>query len=174
MTTMRTTEVPLNGSERAMLDAFLDSQRETLEWKCSDLTPEQLRRQALSPSALSLLGLLRHLTEVEYFWFEYILTGEHDHLGMYSGVPNPAEGLRAWTALDSHSADEVLDGWKQACDASRRHSADLPSLDAPAAVPWDGQPVALRWITVHMTREYARHVGHADLIREHIDGLTGE
>jgi uncharacterized damage-inducible protein DinB len=168
------TEVPLSGDERAMLNAFLDAQRDTLEWKCSGLSPEQLKDAASPPSSLTLLGLLRHLTEVEYFWLEYILTGAAEHLGMYSGTPNPVDGDRAWTDLESHPADKVLSQWKDACAAARRHVASLPNLDAPAAMSWDGEPVTLRWITVHMIREYARHTGHADLLRERIDGATGE
>ena len=102
------TEVPLNGDERAMLNAFLDAQRDTLEWKCSGLTPEQMTDRASPPSSLTLLGLLRHLTEVEYFWLEGILLGKGSHLGLYSGQANPAEGDRAWTDLDSHSVDDVM------------------------------------------------------------------
>lgn len=168
------TDVPLNGDERAMLNAFLDAQRDTLEWKCSGLTPVQLKEAASPPSSLTLLGLLRHLTEVEYFWLEGILLGKGSHLGLYSGQPNPAEGDRAWTDLESHSADDVMHAWKEACETSRRNAASLPDLDAVAAYPWDDQPVTLRWITVHMIREYARHTGHADLLRERIDGATGE
>lgn len=174
MTEGARTDVPLNGDERAMLNAFLDAQRDTLAWKCSGLTAEQLKEAAAPPSRLTLLGLLRHLTEVEYFWLEGILLGEGSHLGLYSGVMNPVEGDRAWTELDSHPVDEVLQSWKDACDASRRNAATLPDLDAAAAYPWDGQPVTLRWITVHLIREYARHTGHADLLRERIDGATGE
>ncbi|HEV3309374.1 MAG TPA: DUF664 domain-containing protein, partial [Chloroflexota bacterium] len=92
----------------------------------------------------------------------------------YSGENNPVDGDRAWTDLDSYPADEVLERWRQAREASRRNTASLPDLDSPAALPWDGEPVNLRWITVHMTREYARHTGHADLLRERIDGATGE
>lgn len=168
------TDVPLNGDERVMLNAFLDAQRDTLEWKCSGLTPEQLKQAAVPPSQLTLLGLLRHLTEVEYFWLEGMLLGKGSHLGLYSGEVNPAEGQRAWTDLESDSVDEVIRDWKEACEASRRNAASLPGLDAPAAHPWDGEPVTLRWITVHMIREYARHTGHADLLRERIDGATGE
>lgn len=168
------TEAPLNGDERAMLNAFLDAQRDTLEWKCSGLTPEQVKEAASLPSSLTLLGLLRHLTEVEYFWLEGILLGKGSHLGLYSGQANPAEGDRAWTDLESHSVDAVMQNWKEACAVSRRNAASLPDLDAPAAHPWDDEPVTLRWITVHMIREYARHVGHADLLRERIDGATGE
>ena len=174
MTDGERTEVPLSGDERAMLNAFLDAQRDTLEWKCSGLTPEQLKEAAAPPSFLTLLGLLRHLTEVEYFWLEGILLGKGEHLGLYSGEANPAEGERAWTDLDSHTADVVMQNWKEACEASRRNAASLPDLHAAAAYPWDDEPVTLRWITVHMIREYARHTGHADLLRERIDGATGE
>ncbi len=168
------TGVPLSGDERAMLNAFLDAQRDTLAWKCSGLSPEQLKEAASPPSSLTLLGLLRHLTEVEYFWLEGILLARGDHLGLYSGQANPADGYRAWTDLDSDSVDDVMRNWETACEASRRNAASLPDLDTPAAQPWDGEPVTLRWITVHMIREYARHTGHADLLRERIDGATGE
>jgi uncharacterized damage-inducible protein DinB len=168
------TEVPLNGDERTMLNAFLEWQRDTLAWKCSGLAPGQLKKAGSPPSSMTLLGLLRHLTEVEYFWFEAILLGEGSHLGLYSGETNPADGERAWTDLDSHPVDDVIHNWKDACETSRRNAATLPNLDAPAAIEWDNQPVTLRWITVHMIREYARHTGHADLLRERIDGATGE
>jgi hypothetical protein len=168
------TDVPLNGDERAMLNAFLDAQRDTLEWKCSSLTPSQLKDAASPPSSLTLLGLLRHLTEVEYFWFEYILLGKASNLGMYSGPGNPAEAEGAWTDLDSTPADEVMQNWRDACTVARRNAATLPDLGSAAANLWDNEPVTLRWITVHMIREYARHTGHADLLRERIDGATGE
>ncbi len=168
------TEVPLYGDERRMLNAFLDAQRETLEWKCSGLSEAQLREPSVPPSRLTLLGLLRHLTEVEYFWLEYVLLGRADRLGMYSGEENPVDGERAWTDLDSHTAEEVIRRWKEACETAKRNAATLPDLDSPASVEWDGEPVNLRWITVHMTREYARHTGHADFLRERIDGATGE
>lgn len=168
------TEVPLNGDERVMLNAFLDAQRDTLQWKCAGLTPEQLKEAASPPSPLTLLGLLRHLTEVEYFWMEAILVGKGSHLGLYSGQVNPAEGDRAWTDLDSHSADDVIQNWRDACETSRRNAASLPDLDTAAVHEMDNEPVTLRWITVHMIREYARHIGHADFLRERIDGATGE
>jgi len=167
-------EVPLNGDQRVTLNAFLDTQRATLAWKCSGLTPEQLKEASSPPSALTLLGLLRHLTEVEYFWMDYILAGEAAHLGLYSGVGNPVEGVRSWTDLDSHPVEDVFHNWQEACERSRRNAASLPDLDAPAAHRWDDVPVTLHWITVHMIREYARHTGHADLLRERIDGATGE
>lgn len=102
------TQVPLSGDERAMLSAFLDAHRDTLAWKCSGLTVEQLKEAASPPSPLTLLGLLRHLTEVEYFWMEGVLLGEGSHLGMYSGQANPVDGDRAWTDLESLPVDEVM------------------------------------------------------------------
>src|SRR5947209_5016454 len=126
------TVVPLSGDERAMLNAFLDAQRETLAWKCSGLTSKQLTEAASPPSPLTLLGLLRHLTEVEYFWLEYILLDKPEHLGLYSGTPNPVDGERVWTDLQSHPAEHVLEQWKEACETSRRNAASLPDLDAAA------------------------------------------
>lgn len=157
-----------------MLNAFLDAQRDTFEWKCSALTVQQLKEAASPPSPLTLLGLLRHLTEVEYFWMEGILLGKESHLGPYSGQANPVDGDLAWTDLDSRPVDEVMQAWREACASSRRNAASLPDLDATAARLWDNEPVSLRWITVHMIREYARHTGHADFLRERIDGATGE
>ena len=93
---------------------------------------------------------------------------------MYSGQANPVDGDRAWTDLDSYPVEEVMQNWKEACAASRRNAASLPDLDAPAVHLWDGEQVTLRWITIHMIREYARHIGHADFLRERIDGVTGE
>ncbi len=72
------------------------------------------------------------------------------------------------------SVEDVMRNWKTACDASRCNAASIPDLDAPAVHAWDGERVTLRWITVHLIREYARHTGHADLLRERIDGATGE
>lgn len=164
--------MPLSGDERIMLNAFLDSQRDTLEWKCSGLTPEQLSEASVSPSPLTLLGLLCHLTEVEYFWMEYVLLGKADRVGIYSSRQNPAD--MDWTRLEPPPADEALQKWRAACAASRRNAASLPDLGSAAVLPWDNEPVNLRWITVHLTREYARHTGHADFLRERIDGATGE
>lgn len=173
MVDIERTEVPVNGDERVMLNAFLDAQRDTLEWKCSGLTPAELTKAASPPSRLTLHGLLCHLTEVEYFWLEYVLLNNAEHLGIYSSRDNPADA--DWAVfMERCPPDEALERWKQACAASRRNAASLSDLDSPAALPWDGEPVTLRWITVHMIREYARHTGHADLLRERIDGATGE
>lgn len=171
MSEFKRTFPPLSGSERDMLNAFLEYQRDTLEWKCSGLSPDQLKEAASPPSPLTLLGLLRHMTKVEYHWFESVLLDRRDHAGMYSSEGSP-EG--DWTELDSHSPEVVLQRWKQACEASRGNAASVTNLDATAARFWDDEPVMLRWITIHMIEEYARHIGHADFLRERIDGEIGE
>jgi uncharacterized damage-inducible protein DinB len=156
-----------------MLNAFLDSHRDTLEWKCSGLTSDQLKEAAAPPSPLTLLGLLRHMAEVEYDWFESLLLNRDEHIGLFSPEGSPRG---EWTELDSHPAEDVLREWKQTCEISRRNVASIPELDALAARPrfWDKEAVTLRWMMIHMIEEYARHNGHADFLRERIDGETGE
>jgi uncharacterized damage-inducible protein DinB len=161
-------EPPARGSERELLEAFLDFHRQTLEWKCSGLTPEQLKDAASPPSHLTLLGLLRHLAEAEHLWFDTVLLG-----GPGSAI---YEDEDPWDELDKYSVDEVVRRWKQTCETSRRNVSSVPSFDHPAgrARPWDGETVTLRWIMLHMIEEYARHNGHADFLRERVDGESGE
>ena len=160
-------EPPLQADERATLTGFLQYQRETLEWKCTGLTPEQLRERAVPPSALSLLGLVRHLVEVERSWFQMVLRGE------------PIE--RHWPRgdtdggvfdVESADVDQAFALWHQACAESRAIVDAAESLDVTGH---HGDEVfSLRWIITHMIEEYARHNGHADLLRERLDGATGE
>jgi uncharacterized damage-inducible protein DinB len=161
-------DVPARGSERELLGAFLDFHRQTLEWKCAGLTPEQLKAAVSSPSPLTLLGLLRHLTEAEQYWFDVVLLG--------GSGPGVYEGEDPWVDLDRHSVEEVTRRWQQTCETSRQNAASVASLDDLAARHrfWDGETVTLRWIMIHMIEEYARHNGHADFLRERIDGETGE
>ena len=167
-TAIQRIDPPPRGSERELLEAFLESHRQTLEWKCAGLTPDQLKDTASPPSPLTLLGLLRHLAEVEHYWFATVLLG-----GPESDI---YEGEDEWGDLDRHSVEEIVGRWKQTCETSRRNVASIPSLDHPAsrARSWDGETVSLRWIMIHMIEEYARHNGHADFLRERIDGQTGE
>ncbi len=162
------TAPPAKGSERELLEAFLDYHRQTLEWKCSGLTPDQLKTAAVPPSPMTLLGLLRHLAGAERYWFDTVLLG-----GSGSAV---YDGEDPWDDLNKHDADEVLRRWKQTCATSRRNASSAPTLDQPAARPrpWDRETVTLRWIMIHLIEEYARHNGHADVLRERIDGETGE
>ncbi len=162
------TEVPPRSGEREMLGAFLDFHRDTMEWKCSGLTSAQLKDPASPPSPLTLLGLLRHLAEAEHYWFDTLLVG--------GSKPAVYEGASPWDELDAYTVDEVIRRWKQTCETSRRNVASVPSCDQAAALGrfWDGELVNLRWILIHMIEEYARHNGHADLLRERIDGARGD
>jgi uncharacterized damage-inducible protein DinB len=160
---------PETGDERTLLDAFLDFHRATLRWKCAELTDEQLRSQPIESSTLSLLGLVRHLAEVELSWFVRRFAGR-DVPMLYCSDDDPdgdfdhvetADVAAAWTTFD-----EVIARAKDAVKGA--------SLDAEFIHPRDKKPYSLRWVYLHMIEEYARHNGHADLLRERIDGATGE
>ncbi|HKS99401.1 MAG TPA: DinB family protein [Rugosimonospora sp.] len=161
------TDPPTVAGEREMLESWLDYHRATLLHKCKDLSEEQLKLRSAEPSSLSLLGLLRHMTDVENGWFggfdgsrkpSYYYTEEH-----------PDDDF---DALDSAPAAEVVATFLAQCEDARQAAA-RHGLDETNS--WrEGQPISLRWIYVHMIEEYARHNGHADLIRERIDGATGE
>lgn len=161
-------------SEPEMLSQWLDFHRATLELKCAGLTPAQLRERASAPSALSLLGLLRHLADVERHWFRRVFRGEEAPPHYYSFPDNP-DG--EFTDVDEADPDEALATWRKECEYARSIVADAESLDVTGTMtsngPLAGQAVSLRWILVHMIEEYARHNGHADLLRERVDGVTG-
>ncbi|HEX5493566.1 MAG TPA: DinB family protein [Mycobacteriales bacterium] len=156
------------GGEREMLNAWLDWHRATLAHKCDGLSDEQLHEHSALPSALSLLGLVRHMAEVERNWFRRVLTGEAVPL-----IYSPDWDFQA--AYDVTGADvaEAFDTWRAECDTSRRAESSALSLDVAGSLR-NGESVSLRWIMIHMIEEYARHNGHADLLRERIDGVTGE
>jgi hypothetical protein len=157
--------------ERQSLDEWLDYHRATLELKCEGLTAEQLRTPSVTPSDLTLLGLVRHMAEVERGWFQQIFAD--------NGVPRiyntDEDRQKAWTDLDDSEPDEVFAIWRAECDIARKISG-AASLDDLAASPRsrNGEGFSLRWILTHMIEEYARHNGHADLLREAIDGATGD
>ncbi|MCX4689173.1 DinB family protein [Kitasatospora purpeofusca] len=165
-------EPPLAGGELATLTGFLDFQRATFAWKCTGLSTEQLRARPLLPSTLSLLGLTRHLAEVELGWFRNILNSEG-----HPGIWRDSNGRFAEFAADEADPDEAFAHWRAECEHARELVAAAPSLDVLGRyrAP-DGKETeySLRWILTHMIEEYARHNGHADLIREHLDGRTGE
>ncbi|GAA2086981.1 DinB family protein [Kitasatospora saccharophila] len=168
--TLRTSP-PFAADEAAMLGAWLDFHRATLALKCEGLTPEQLRERACPPSSMSLLGLVRHLTEVERHWFRQVLDGQDlDPSGGHWSAEFPDGDF---DLVDG--ADPVVDtaAW-QAEVAFARSAVEGVPLDAVGRGRWRGNEVTLRWILVHMIEEYARHNGHADLLRERIDGSTGE
>jgi len=148
-----------------MLQAFLDWHRATLLYKCAGLTGEQLADRSVPPSGLSLLGLVRHMTEVERVWFRQRFAGEPvDHL--FGG--------------DKTADFERVDPTRAAADYARL-TEEFKLADAAVAnaslddtFTHNNELMSLRMIYLHMIEEYARHLGHADLLRERIDGATGE
>ncbi len=160
------TEPPTAAGERATLTGLLEHQRQTLAWKCSGLTAPQLRERAVPPSAISLLGLLRHLAKVEHGWFGRVLGGD-------TGWP-PIWEEDTGGGFDAEDADpdEALLVWEEACARSRAFTDAAPSLDVSGT--YGDEVFSLRYVLGHMIEEYARHNGHADLIRERLDGSTGE
>ncbi|MFE2375484.1 DinB family protein [Streptomyces sp. NPDC059398] len=160
---------PLNADERVNLESWLDFYRATLAMKCEGLTEEQVRTASVPPSPVSLLGLVQHLAEVERNWFRRVLTGE-DVPAIH---PDEAEqgGHDGGFALTADGSFETArKTWEDEIERGRANCASR-SLDETA--PFMGGEVSLRWIYTHMIGEYARHDGHADLIRERIDGSTG-
>ena len=158
-----------SGDERTQLETWLAFYRATLLKKCAHMTAENLARLPVEGSSMSLLGLLRHLTFVEQFWFERRFAGRE--VTPYYRLPDNSDA--AWTNLDSATLDEVVALFNRACATSdelaRGHELDEFATFAGV----DPDPVDLRWIYLHMIEEYARHCGHADLLRELVDGVTG-
>ncbi|WP_371642997.1 DinB family protein [Streptomyces mirabilis] len=163
---------PAHADERAMLEAWLDFHRATLALKCSGLKDDQLRLAAAAPSSMTLLGLVQHLAEVERNWFQRVFAGQD--LPPVFGESN----LDGFVLLPDRTLDEVMAVWQAEVARGRELIADA-SLDDSGRLPEQeahhvgDQGVSLRWIMVHMIEEYARHNGHADFIRERIDGVTG-
>lgn len=159
---------PFEADERATLTAFLDYLRATLALKCDGLTDDQLRHRAVPPSALSLLGLVRHMAEVERNWFRPVLGGEE-----MAGIFAPGlEWEAAFRDVASAGVAEAFRLWRAECDHARKLVAAAPSFDVRGFR--SSGYVSLRWVMTHMIEEYARHLGHADLIRERLDGSVGE
>jgi hypothetical protein len=160
---------PLVGDERQLLTAYLDWHRETLELKCAGV-PEAaaLSEKGVPPSGLSLHGLVRHLAGVERWWFRIQFAGEDVPMLFYSD-DDPEQDF------DDLGGDvgEALAVWRAECARSREIVAAAPSLDLTGTHRASGQPISLRRILISMVAEYARHNGHADLLRERIDGATG-
>jgi uncharacterized damage-inducible protein DinB len=165
----QTTDPAWNGDERTTLTGFLEDQRSTLAWKCQGLSEAQLKKPSVPPSNITMLGLVRHMAEVERAWFRRRLSAE------------PAG--RIWSTDASPDADfegvaganvaEAFSAWEEECRIARSILKDLDSLDVIFSAP----PVlrmSVRCMVNHMIEEYSRHNGHADLIRERLDGKTGD
>ena len=160
-------ELPLAVGERETLVSMLEWQRETLALKCGGLTPEQMRQASVPPSNLPLQGLVQHMADVERWWFRTQFLGQDV---AYRYVTE--ENLDADFDELTHDPAEVLTAWRDECEHSRQVVA-AHSLDDTGTHRRTGGPVSLRWILVHLIEEYSRHSGHADLLRERIDGRTG-
>lgn len=159
---------PSFGTEREMLRAFLDYHRATLTMKCDGLTDEELRQQSMPPSTLSLLGLVRHMAEVERAWFRRVFE-DNDAPMVWS---DEIDFQAAYDATGSTRA-EAFAAWEAEVENSRRIELAAESLDLAGYQPRWGEQVSLRMVLVHVLLEYGRHNGHADLLREGIDGTVG-
>jgi uncharacterized damage-inducible protein DinB len=160
---------PLQADERSTLEGWLDFYRDTLLGKCDGLTDEQLRTAAVPPSSLTLLGLVQHAAEVERNWFRRVLLGE-DAPPIYGGTAEPTGQDGGFDLADDATFASARATWDDEVTRSRTAAA-ARGLDDTS--PFMGSQVTLRWIYSHMIAEYARHAGHADLLRERIDGATG-
>ena len=160
---------PLHAAEFPMLVSWLEFHRETLALKCENLTVGQLRLRAVPPSSLSLLGLVRHMAEVERNWFQRVFAGAEAPPLFYTEADRDGD----FDNVDNADPDEAFAAWRAECEGARAVLAGVKSLDEPGAKERHGETVTMRWILVHMIEEYARHNGHADLLRECIDGVTG-
>ena len=160
--------LPTVGGERETLTAFLDWHRATFELKCRGVAADRLSERAVPPSGLSLHGLVRHLAGVERWWIRMHFAGEDLPMLNYSDDDPDQDFDR----LDG-DVDAAFAVWRAERDRARIIVAEAPSLDTTCRSMVTGKELSLRYLLVHMIAEYARHNGHADLLRERIDGATG-
>jgi Protein of unknown function (DUF664) len=151
--------------ERTSLDSWLEYHRATLLVKCAGLTPGQLATRSCPPSPLSLLGLVRHMAEVESWFHDF--DGEPGR-DLYYSADNPDADFED---IDPDRADDDLAAYRSSVERSR---AAVAGRGLEELTPDSAAPISLRWVYQHMIEEYARHNGHADLLRERIDGATGD
>ena len=170
------TDPAYDADERTQLLGYLEYHRATLRWKVDGLDAEQLAAQH-PPSTMTLGGMLKHLALVEDNWFSVFLHG-NEYDAAWADVDWGSDPDWEWRTASDDSPEELRALWKDTVDRSHAFVAEalaVGGLDQPARRAWpDGRHPSLRWIVVHMIEEYARHNGHADLLRESVDGLTGE
>jgi uncharacterized damage-inducible protein DinB len=160
-------------SERELLGQYLDYQRETILLKTEGLTKEQLG-QRIPTSALTLAGILYHLALVEEDWFEVKFLGQQDRED-WQGIDWDADPEYEFRTALAKEPDWLRRRYRDACDRARQVTDAAESLDdASVSTRIGGKPFTLRWVMLHLIEETARHAGHADLLREAIDGTTGE
>ena len=155
--------------ERGTYVDYLRHYRLTLEMKCEGLSAEQMATRSVPPSTMSLLGLVRHLAEVERSWFRRVLS-EEDAPRLWGPRRSDAD----WDGAvgDAACVEEAWDAWREEVAFAEQWVRDNP--DMGLVVDHHGDTVSVRDVLVHMVEEYARHCGHADLLRECIDGRTGQ
>ncbi|HZE50597.1 MAG TPA: DinB family protein [Jatrophihabitantaceae bacterium] len=162
---------PYEADEKTTLLAYVDYHRATLVRKCDNLTPEQLATRAVPTSTLSLLGLVRHLAEVERNWADRV---DHvgDRPGIYFTEAEPDLDFDGAVA-DPEVVRQAWTDWQAEVERGREVAQRTP-LEATFTHERTGEVISHRWVLIHMVEEYARHNGHADFLREAIDGVTGE
>jgi uncharacterized damage-inducible protein DinB len=156
---------PITGDDRAILEGYLAWQRTTLLNVCAGLSAEQLATRAIPPSALSLLGLVRHLTKVERIWLRQRVAGQNV-AALYGGPGNDTDFQEIDAARAELEVQQLRQEWSLADEA-------VASVPFTYEINVRGDAMSLRMIYVHVIGEYARHNGHADLLREVLDGVTG-
>lgn len=156
--------------EKAVVLEYLDRYRTTLGMKCEGLDAEQLARRSVPPSTMSLLGLVRHLARVEHSWSRRVLEGQPELARLFRTEEDPDLDFNGAVADDAVVA-EAWEAWR----TEVAHAREVETgLDFDDEVLVHGDPAEVRDIMVHLVEEYARHAGHADLLRECIDGRTGQ
>ena len=157
--------------ERSTMVEYLRAYRLTFEMKCGALDVEQMAMRSVPPSTMSLLGLLRHLAKVERHWFRNVMAGQ-DVPKLYSTDADRDADFNGAIA-DQAVVDDAWQTWRDEVGFAEEYVAQSPALDVAGHLS-DGQTIQLREVLVHMLEEYARHCGHADLLRERIDGRVGQ
>jgi hypothetical protein len=164
------TDGPMTGDERVVLDHWLELYRATVLLKIAGLDGHQLAFRAVPPSSMSLIGVVRHLTEVEAYWLRVVLLDEQDVPDYYC---TPASPDGDFDNIDPATAAADIAAYRAELATTRTNTAAWTDLDGPVRGLRKGNAVNLRWILTHLIEEYARHLGHMDLLREGIDGRTG-
>lgn len=159
--------------EKATYQEYLANYRLTIEMKCSSLDAEQLARRSVPPSTLSLLGLVRHLGQMENHWFQRVLQGRTDPPRLYKREDDPDWDFGG-ASPDPAVVDDAFATWKGEIAKVDEWFGTVDEADMGREVPFDDGTVSTRDVLVHVIEEYARHAGHADLLRECIDGRTGQ
>lgn len=159
--------------EKATLREYLSNYRLTIEMKCQGLDAEQLARRSVPPSTMSVLGLVRHLADVEHHWFHRVLQGHLDDPRLME-TPEDRDADFNGAVADPAVVDAAFAAWKEQIAAADAWLDQLDEADLGRQVPLAHGTASIRDILVHMVEEYARHAGHVDLLRECIDGRTGQ